>query len=172
MRLNQKLECERLAIRDYEDADQKFCTSMWFDKENGKYLSDPTEAYVDEVYQNALDTMCDSQYGYYLVIEDKDSKEPVGTCCAFPSEDKKTIDIGYCINKAHWRKGYASEAVSKVMEWAKTEQYSTMSAEVAKENVASCGLIEKLGFTPVKEKTYKKYHMGIEFESYVYEAAL
>ena len=172
MRLEKNLTCERITIRNYKTADQEFCTGMWFDEENGKYLSDPTKDYVDEVYQNAIDNMEDSDDGYYLVIENKSEGKSIGTCCAFPNEDRSNIDIGYCINKEYWRNGFASEAIQKLIEWAKEQSIKTVTAEVAKENIPSCGLLDKLGFKVKSETTYKKYHMDIEFDSYIYELTI
>ena len=142
---------------------------MWFDEENGKYLSDPTAEYVDDVFMQAVDELEDSEDGYYLVIENMADGTSIGTCCAFPSEDGTNIDIGYCINKAYWRNGYATEAVSKLIEWARENSIKSITAEVAKENAPSCGLLRKLGFTEKKETTFKKYRMDIEYDSYVFE---
>ena len=43
MKLDSKLIADRIVIRNYEIEDKEFCTGMWFDKENGKYLSDPID---------------------------------------------------------------------------------------------------------------------------------
>ena len=43
------------------------------------------------------------------------------------------------------------------------------TAEVAKDNIASCKLLEKFNFKIKKESSYKKYHMNIEFKSYIFE---
>ena len=84
MRIEKNLEGDRIYIRNYEVEDKLFCTSMWFDEENGKYLSDPTREYVDDVFQNAIDTLQESEDGYYLVISFISNDENVGTCCIFP----------------------------------------------------------------------------------------
>ena len=55
MKLDRPLEGERIVIRSYAPEDLDFCTGMWFDPENGRYLSDPAREYVDEVFQRALD---------------------------------------------------------------------------------------------------------------------
>jgi len=172
VKLGKSITSERITIRDYISTDKEFCTGMWFDKENGKYLSDPTAEYVDEVYQNAIDTMEDCEDGYYLIIEDKDEGKSIGSCCIFPNEDRSNIDIGYCVNKTYWRNGYASEAIKQLIEWAKEQHIKTVTAEVAKENVASCGLLRKLGFKVKEETKFKKYHMDIEFNSYLFELVL
>ena len=63
MKLEQTLYGKRICLRSYEKKDLIFLTDMWFDEENGKYLSDPTKEYVDDVYQKALDTLGESEYG-------------------------------------------------------------------------------------------------------------
>ena len=169
MKLDNRLIADRIIIRNYEIDDKDFCTGMWFDKENGKYLSDPTEEYIDEVFQNAVDSLQDSKYGYYFVIESITDGERIGSCCAFPNDDGSIIDIGYCINKKFWRNGYATEAVSKLIKWASGQSFKAITAEVAKENNASCGLMKKLGFNVKEETSFKKYNMDITYDSYVFE---
>ncbi len=89
MRIDNVLIGQRIIIRNYEKSDLDFLTGMWFDEENGKYMSDPTAEYVDEVFQKALDTLGESQFGYYLVITLADTMESIGSFCIFPDEDKK-----------------------------------------------------------------------------------
>lgn len=172
MKIINELTTDRLTIRNYEVSDKDFCTGMWYDKENGKYLSDPTQDFVDDVYQGAVDTMQDSEDGYYFVVEDTMKSIRVGTCCAFPNGDNCGMDIGYCIHKEYWRNGYATEVVKKLIEWAAQQSYKTITAEVAKDNEASCGLMTKLGFIIKEEKFFKKYHMDISYDSYVFEYSI
>ena len=169
MRIEKNLEGDRIYIRNYEVEDKLFCTSMWFDEENGKYLSDPTREYVDDVFQNAIDTLQESEDGYYLVISFISNDENVGTCCIFPDETGTCIDIGYCIDKKYWRSGYATEALQQIIAWSGKQGFSTITAEVAKDNEASCRLLNKLGFGVKTETRFKKYHMEIEYQSYIFE---
>lgn len=117
MKIETALQGSRIQIRDYRKSDLEFLTDMWFDAENGAYLSDPARAYVDETYQHALDTLEDSPHGYYLVIELADTGETIGSCCMFPDETRKVYDIGYCIHKRHWKQGYGSETISLLLRW-------------------------------------------------------
>lgn len=50
MRIKSNLVGTNIYIKNYELADKLFCTNMWFNKVNGKYLSDPTEEFVDDNY--------------------------------------------------------------------------------------------------------------------------
>ncbi len=172
MKIETALQGSRIQIRDYRKSDLEFLTDMWFDAENGAYLSDPARAYVDETYQHALDTLEDSPHGYYLVIELADTGETIGSCCMFPDETRKVYDIGYCIHKRHWKQGYGSETISLLLRWMQEQGAEKATAEVAVENAASNALLRKFGFEIEKRSEFKKYHMEVRFDSYLYAKAL
>ena len=171
MKLEQPLVGERIIIRDYTPEDLIFSTDMWFDPENGRYLSDPTREYVDEAFQRALNGLQDSTNGYYFIVELQGTGERVGTCCAFPEEDG-SYDIGYCIHQSRWKQGFGSEVVNLLVGWVREQGGTAVTAEAAKENRGSCALLEKCGFTVAKESSFKKYHMNVTFASFVYEKKL
>ena len=172
MTLDRPLEGGRIVIRSYTPEDLDFCTGMWFDPENGQYLSDPSREYVDEVFQRALDGLQDSGNGYYLVVERKVGGERIGTCCAFPDEAGKAYDIGYCVHKSCWRQGFGREIVELLLDWVRDQDGTAVTAEAARENRGSCALLEKCGFTLKREASFRKYHMDIEFDSCIYERTL
>lgn len=172
MKLETALQGSRVRVRNYMPSDLPFLTDMWFDPENGAYLSDPTREYVDEVYQHALDTLGESPYGYYLVIELADTRARIGSCCMFPDEARNVYDIGYCIHKRHWKQGYGSEAISLLLQWMQDHGAEKVTAEVAVENAASNALLRKLGFAVEKKSEFKKYHMDVRFKSYLYAKPL
>ncbi len=60
--------------------------SLWGDKENGKYMSDPIRENMDEEYLKLVDEMEDNPEGYYLIVEWKKDGTPVSTCCMFPED--------------------------------------------------------------------------------------
>lgn len=170
MRLDAPLVGERLCIRNYEPADLDFSSGMWFDPENGKYLSDPTAEYVDATYQKALDSLQDSRSGYYLTVWD--GRERVGTCCVFPDKNREEYDIGYCVHRSRWGQGLGTELVGLLVDWVRAQGGKAVTAEAAKENRASRALLEKLGFEAVRESSFRKYHMDLRFESYIYRLDL
>ena len=172
MKINTELTGARVYIRDYRPADLDFAAGMWLDEENGRYLSDPAREYVDEVFQRALDGLQDSGDGYYLVVERKGGRERIGTCCAFPDEAGKVYDIGYCVHKSCWRQGFGREIVELLLDWARDQGATAVTAEAALENRGSCALLEKCGFTLKREASFRKYHMDIEFDSCIYERTL
>ena len=172
MKMNTKLTSERIVIRNYEPSDLEFVTRMWLDEENGAYMSDPTPEHVDATFQHALDSLQDSPFGYYLIIEHEKTGERVGSFSIFPDEYRKVYDIGYCIHKTHWRKGYASEAIARMLDWAKSRGAEKVTAEVAVENAASNALLHKFGFAVEKKAQFRKYNMDICFDSFIYAKEL
>lgn len=175
MKIEGKLLGKNIALRSYEKSDLDFVSKMWFDKENGRFLSDPEKKFIDEKFQKAVDGLEDSELGYYFVAERLDTGEPVGSCCAFPDEDGNddlVYDIGYCVDKACWRQGFGSEIISVLLGWIKSMGGKKVTAEAAKENAPSCALLKKLGFKVMKEAEFKKYNMDIKYESFIFEKKL
>uniref|UniRef100_UPI003F68FFF0 hypothetical protein n=1 Tax=Anaerocaecibacter muris TaxID=2941513 RepID=UPI003F68FFF0 len=68
MLIEKPLVSSRITVRNYKKSDLPYLTAMWFDKENGKYMSDTTVEYVDSDFKKALDSLEDSPNGYYLTV--------------------------------------------------------------------------------------------------------
>lgn len=172
MKLKESLDSTRLLIRNYEPTDLDFCTSIWLDEENGKFLSDPTAAFVDKTYQKALDTLQDSTMGYYLIAASPAGHPLIGTFSVFPDETNAIYDIGYCIHKEYWNQGYGTELVKTMIQWVRKQGGKKITAEVAVENTASNSLLQKLGFVIKQESVFEKYGMNTSFKSMIYELEL
>lgn len=175
MKLDGKLLGKNIAVRSYQRSDLDFVSGMWFDKENGKYLSDPEKEFIDEKFQKAIDGLEDSPSGYYFTAEKISTGELIGSCCAFPDYDgmgNLFYDIGYCVDKSHWRQGIGSDVLKVLLDWIKSQNAKYVTAEAAKENTASVQLLKKFGFKVFKEASFKKYNMNISYESYIFKKTL
>ena len=172
MQISHPLSTQRLTLRNYQKSDLPSLAAMWFDPENGKYLSDPAAEYIDEVYRAALDKLENSSDGYYLTVILNGTKEIIGSCFMFPDRQANRLELAYCIHKAHWRTGCATEVLSLAVSWAKENNYTEITAEAAKENIASHALLIKNGFTVTGSSEFKKYNMDISYESYIYSKKL
>ena len=58
------------------------------------------------------------------------------------------IDMGYWIARAHWAKGYATEAGRAVLEMAQMMRHTRITASHYVDNPASGRVLRKLGFLP------------------------
>ena len=170
MKLSEDLITPRLRIRSHRTGDKAFVLSMWGDRENGKYMSDPAAENMDEKYLACIDGMEDEPDGYYMTAELRENGAPVGTCCAFP--EGGNYDIGYCISKDHWKEGLGTEMLAALIEWIKQQGGRSVTGEVADQNTASVALLSKLGFCPDRKTRYKKWGEETYFDAHYYRLDL
>lgn len=90
-------------------------------------------------------------YESWMIIK-KDTMEIIGDL-GFKgfNNEQENIDLGYGIIKEERRKGYAVEAVSKIIEWAFTNKIiKEITANCLTENMSSINLLNKINFKQVK----------------------
>jgi RimJ/RimL family protein N-acetyltransferase len=84
------------------------------------------------------------------VVELRDSATPIGMCGLIKRETLAGIDIGYAYLPAWRGHGYAYEAAQAVLAYAPTLGIRTLLAITSPNNMASNGLLRKLGMRFVK----------------------
>ena len=149
------LETERLRVRELslEDLD---ALRVLYDK---PHLTDFVEPlYAPEQERQYQQNYIEKIYGFYgfgmwLVLE-KESGCLVGRA-GFEYRDycrEGEVEMGYLIDPDVWRQGYATEVCQALLHYAGDElKFRRVLCRVSPENTASCGLLDKLGFT-IREK--------------------
>ena len=146
------IETERLYLRPFERTDARFAISIWNDKEMGEYLLDEAMEEVSDEYLRMIEGLADDEECYYMIAENKETRERIGTCSFILSEDGATMDIAYCVLKKLWRNGYATEMARGMVEYAKTHGVEKVTISIAKDNAGSIGVARKLGCALKEEK--------------------
>ena len=84
---------------------------------------------------------------YVFCLELIDTKEFIGLIALnMGKPNYKTAEIWYKIHPDHWRKGYATEALSCILHFAFNDlQLHRIEAGCAVENIASIKVLEKVG---------------------------
>lgn len=91
-------------------------------------------------------------WGVWLVIR-KDTREAIGDIGFKGKPVNGTVEIGYGFLPEARNKGYATESVKALVEWAfSTKEVKQIIAECLKENQASINVLEKLGMDRTDEK--------------------
>lgn len=144
------LETDRLILRKIlpEDEDDMYEYSR--DPETSKYLLWEPHAsrnftrghirYLQAQYQKA------AFFDWALVL--KETGKMIGTC-GFTEiyEREKRAEVGYVIAPAFHRKGYAPEALKRVMEYGfETLSLTSLSGRLMEDNKASEKVLTRLGF--------------------------
>ena len=85
-------------------------------------------------------------FGSWLV-ELRETSQPIGLCGLIKRDGLDTVDLGFAFLASHQRKGYAFEAASATINFAKTRVgLNRVVAITAPGNEASQRLLKKLGF--------------------------
>lgn len=148
------LETDRLVIRELTISD--------IDDLYRVYQSPKVSEYTEKLYEDkARETeymreYIEKQYrffeyGVWGIVRKEDGKL-LGRAGLSNRPGYENAELGYVIDSNEWKKGYAYEACSAILEYAKEElEMMYIQAFSRAENIASVKLLEKLGF---KEKGF------------------
>jgi RimJ/RimL family protein N-acetyltransferase len=74
------------------------------------------------------------------------------------------VEVGYTVFPAHRRRGYATEAVSALLDWARAQGISRFVASVGPQNEPSLRIVRALGFVEVGRHWDDEDGEELEFE--------
>lgn len=160
------IETNRLLLREYTYQDFEDLSQILTDPETMKHYPKPyDEAGVKRWLDWSLNNY--KEYGFGLwAIELKETGEFIGDCgiTIQTIDGEKLPEIGYHINKKHWRQGYAKEAASAVRDWAfEHTPYDALYSYMNATNIGSYSTAASIGMKRIKEYFDEKYR-----DMYVY----
>ncbi|MBQ6702486.1 MAG: GNAT family N-acetyltransferase [Clostridia bacterium] len=145
------IETDRLILRKLKVADFEDMYEYSKSDEVTKYLlwrSHPDEQYTRD-YLKYIQSRYRAGDFFDWALEHKESGKMIGTCgFAKLDYDNNSAEIGYVINPAFWHKGYASEAVKKVIDFGfhtlnlhRIEARYIVGNEFSRKVMEKCGMI-------------------------------
>lgn len=162
-------QSERLIIRhcQYEDVDsiiELLNTDGWLTFIGDRNVKDKISAktYIDKIKES----YSSNGHGLYTVLN-KESLTFLGLCGILKRDYLEHVDIGYALMPNGQGKGYATEAVKAILEYAETIlNIKTLCAITLTENIRSVLLLKKLGFN--FDKKILPPGESIELDLYTY----
>ena len=148
------IETNRLILREYTMDDFNDLYQILSDPETMKHYPKP---YDEKGTIRWLEWSINNyrQYGFGLwAIELKETNEFIGDCgITLQNIDNELLpEIGYHINKKHWKKGYAKEAGLAVLNWGfNNTNYEAFYSYMNNTNVASYSTAASIGMEKIKE---------------------
>jgi RimJ/RimL family protein N-acetyltransferase len=122
---------------------------MWSDADAMRF-SFPAMTSLDQASERITRLLKKSAYGVDLIcaVESRTTGEVLGTCMLFHADEQcQRAEIGFSLQRAHWRNGYMNEAASALIEHAfNALNLHRIEADIDPRNVASARLLERLGF--------------------------
>ena len=156
------LETDRLLLRPWRVADAAVHRELWTERDprvpphrridaEGR----PTVADLEESIRNHQS----SSIGL-LAVERKAGEDVIGYCGLVESgrgADGEP-ELAFELLRRVWRQGYATEAASAVLDWARSAGYERVWATVWDWNTASRRVLAKLGFTETGRREVDAVH--------------
>lgn len=143
-------ETKRLLVRRYTEHDKDHFFSLNGNEEVMRYIR-PVKT-RDECDEFLLQVIAYSEaeklFGRWAV-EDKLSKEFVGSFAIIPVEGKDQMQLGYSLLPEHWGKGYATELTIAGLHYVFTKtQINPVYAYTEERNTSSQKVLLKAGLRP------------------------
>ncbi len=143
------LETERLLLRKLDVTDAPFILRLLNEPSFLRFIGDKSVRTLENARQYLLNGPIASYethgFGLYLVTL-KANGESMGMCGLLKRDSLPDPDIGFAFVPEFWNQGYALEAASAVMDYAKDVlKLPRILAITDKDNDASGRLLEKIG---------------------------
>jgi RimJ/RimL family protein N-acetyltransferase len=149
-----EIETTRLRLRAFTPDDLDDLFLIFGDEEVMRYISNGKPRSLEETGRGLLRTIEGWQkrgFGLWAMTI-KGSDRVIGYCGLIYLDDTPEIEIAYGLAKAHWAKGYATEAARATLEFGFEKlKLERIVAVVNPENIPSQRVLEKLGMTYVKK---------------------
>jgi ribosomal-protein-alanine N-acetyltransferase len=162
------LQSARLGFRCWRDADLQLAVNLWGDPAVTRYIA--AHPYTRHDVQVRLRTEIETERTHrmqYWPIFLLATGEHIGCCGLRPRANRpETPELGVHVVSQRWRQGYASEAASRVIEYAFTlDGVQAIFAGHNPENGASRRLLLDLGFAYTGDEFYAP--TGLKHPSYL-----
>jgi ribosomal-protein-alanine N-acetyltransferase len=144
------LETDRLLLRPWRVAEAVIQREMWVERDPRV----PRRRRIDEDgrptvadFEEAIRANQPSSVGL-LAVERKDAGEVIGYCGLISSDQgAQEPELAFEFLSRFWGQGYATEASSAVLGWARSSGCARLRASVWEWNTASRRVLAKVGFT-------------------------
>ena len=144
------LETGRLTLRPYGQDDAPYIVALLDDPVMADFLMVTPQPFVEfdarQMVKAAWRRLTTGR-GFDLLIVARDGGAPLGGVGLGLHDDGTRAELGFWIGRAHWGRGYATEAASRMVGFAREALgVGRITATAAEGNAASRRVLDKLGF--------------------------
>ncbi|MGI4860969.1 MAG: GNAT family N-acetyltransferase [Janthinobacterium lividum] len=144
------LTTPRLILRPLRDEDASALFAVWSDAEAMRYFSFPVMQRLEQATDRIASKSKRSDDGENLIcaLVLRATGEVIGDCTLCrPDVSNRRAEIGFCLQRLHWGRGYMREATSALLDHAFGALHlHRIEADIDPRNDASARLLERLGF--------------------------
>ncbi|WP_266182067.1 GNAT family N-acetyltransferase [Dyella humicola] len=144
------IETRRTRLRPLQKDDASVFFEVWSDPEVAHYFSFPPMQHIFQAHQRVTEKLRSSSEGkgIIFVIESNDSGEVLGDCGLHNADWRcRLAEIGFCLARRHWGKGYMTEAAQALIDYGFREAgLRRIEANIDPRNRPSVMVVERIGF--------------------------
>jgi RimJ/RimL family protein N-acetyltransferase len=138
----------RLHLRRPVEADAAAIIAIAGDWEVARRLGRMPHPYARADYDYFLAHIVPNEYTWAMVL--KETGELIGMTGLLPFPDTSSAELGYYLGRAHWDRGYATEAGRAVVRFGfERPGCRKLTSRFHADNPASGRVLAKLGFQPI-----------------------
>ncbi|WP_338783721.1 GNAT family N-acetyltransferase [Streptomyces sp. DG1A-41] len=144
---------ERLRLRPLTAADTDWWVRLHADNEVNRFVGGYTHEQAAARLRDIQQQWTERGHGL-CAVELRSTGETIGRCGLNWWEQFGETEIGWTFARAHWGRGYATEAAQAVLTWGfGALGLKQITAMIHHGNAASSAVAQRLGFTPLREDT-------------------
>lgn len=153
------LETERLLLRPFCKEDAQSVFDCWeSDPDVARYMfwcsHNDLEKTKEWITFEISQIPAPDWFRWAVIL--KDTGALIGTGLVYFEEEYQLFEVGYNFGKEYWGKGYATETMRKIVEYARDVLHvKELVGRFANENPASGNVLKKLGFGNFKSIPYE-----------------
>jgi ribosomal-protein-alanine N-acetyltransferase len=167
-----RIETPRLLLRPVEATDLPNLMAVNGDPEVTRFLPYDTwkSAEDGEAWFARSLALGSSGTGQLFALVARSTGTVLGTLVLFRyDEASRRVELGYVLGRAHWGRGWMSEAIAAACSFAFDELgIRRIEAEVNPANVASCVLLTRVGFTFEGRLRKRWVAKGVDYDTNIY----
>ncbi|WP_163836174.1 GNAT family N-acetyltransferase [Spartinivicinus ruber] len=152
------IKTNRLILRGFDHSDLDAYARICQNPDFMKFLSAGKPLTREQAWEQIefiINHWSEHNCGLWAVVE-QSTNELIGRVGLQYSDDWDGLQIGWALSPAHWRKGYATEAVQSVIDWISNRQItSELLCLILPENIKSIALAERLGLSYSHDMKYQ-----------------
>ena len=155
---------ERLHLRQFQPTDAEALFAIRSDPDVMEFLGLKPHQSLDDAYAaiERFQTLYEHREAIIWGMALKDEEMLIGSCLFFHfGPEFRYAETGYELNRAYWRQGLASEAMSAILTYGFDElDFHRIEANIDLRNTRSRNLLLKLGFTYEGNLRQRYYFRG------------
>ena len=145
------LETDRLILRPLDEKDIDVIYAMRCDADVMRFIREPQNRNESADWLELVSSRWKTEQIGFCAMLEKTSGRFLGWCGIWRLKETGELEIGYATAKEFWKKGYATEAAIKFLDYAFEKiQPEKIVAVAQPENTASRRVMEKLGMSFIK----------------------